>query len=296
MVSKNTGRSDPTKPTMTTSTPQSGHFDYFALPGEIRNQIMELVLAPGDVHYIQPRKKSKKSTQPLPTVQFLALNRQAYAEGRKMFYSENSFHLPAGPEAYTKSMLDRYQPQNFALIRRLTLDIGLHDLCYVEKFKQFDTKTWGPTLFNDNGLDDCLVEVWKSKIILIRERFHNLEELRIVFWDLDYAEMTETAGFDHSFHQPYPLLSDNEATNGGAASKSVLALVYTGEEIKAALQDIHMDPDWPLIDSRASMILREIFTEATIYFSDVIRDSRTWEGLRRQIAKMAAEQELRIRG
>jgi len=123
-----------TEPTMTTSAPQRGCFAYFALPGEVRNQIMNLVLKPGDIHFPQT---STKDTQSLSGFQFLASNRQAYTEGRSIFYSASTFHLPPGPVSYTKSMFDLYQPQSLALLRRVTLHIGLHDLGYVEKICNF---------------------------------------------------------------------------------------------------------------------------------------------------------------
>ena len=259
---------------------------------------MDLVLKSGDIHYLQP---TRESTRCLPTVQFLALNRQAYTEGRDIFYPENNFHLPAGPRDYTNSMLDRYQPQNLAMIRHVTLHIGLHDLCYVESYKQLNTKTWGVIGMSDyTGIEDGLVKIWKSKMIFVRKNFPNLEELRVVFWDLDYDELRREGDIDADFHQPYPLLRGTKATipaaNGGATPKRVLALAYKGEDIKAALQDIHMDPKWRLIDSRPSRILRRTFAEATNQFGYDIQALRTWEGLRRKIMKTTTEHELRVRG
>jgi len=288
----------PIEPTMTTSAPQSGYFAYFALPGEVRNQIMDLVLKPGNIHFPQP---SRKNTQAPPGVHFLASNRQVYTEGRGIFYSENTFHLPPGPITYTRQVFNPWQPQHLALIRRVTLHIGLHDLGHIDGFKQFDNKrqdTYGPLGFwSLYEVDYWLMRIWKSKIIFVRKHFPNLEEFRIVFWDIDYDVYT---GYEHNKGhsvQPSHAIRGNEAAttgaNGEAASKRAVTIVYKGEDIKATLRNFHMNGE--VTKKMAHSQLHSTLVNATIQLRIQLRGYNSWEAVKAKLAEMTAAHELRIR-
>lgn len=124
-----------TVPVPDSSVPAVG---YFALPGEIRNKIMQLVLCPGDIylrskptvhnHQISYTNDPANTAQSPPGIQLLATCRQAYNEGHALYYSGNVFHLPPGPLSATETILNNMQPESLSLIRRVNLTAGLLDL------------------------------------------------------------------------------------------------------------------------------------------------------------------------
>ena len=77
---------------------------YLSLPGEIRNQIMDLVLVPGHIYldwHFRPRKLDGLRSG----VQIMATCRQVYEEARGVYYSKNVLHLsPESIEATEKSL------------------------------------------------------------------------------------------------------------------------------------------------------------------------------------------------
>ena len=105
---------------------------FFSLPGEIRNKIMNLVLVPGDVYPHTPVPKistrvpiSAANVESRSGVQLIATCRQAYNEGHALFYSSNTFHLPA---TETFEWSDRLQPKHKYLIKRISITIGPNEL------------------------------------------------------------------------------------------------------------------------------------------------------------------------
>ena len=105
---------------------------YFSLPGEIRNKIMNLVLVPGDVypHAPVPDTSTREpvaaaNVQSRSGVQLIATCRQAYDEGHALFYSSNTFHLPA---IMTFEWSDRLQHKHRRLIKRIGITIGPNEL------------------------------------------------------------------------------------------------------------------------------------------------------------------------
>lgn len=292
---------------MTASAPQIGYFD---LPGEVRNQIMDLVLKPGDIHF---SRSSTQDTQAPPGIQLLASNRQAYTEGCGIFYSENTFHIPPGPIICTERAFDPYQPQHLALIRRVTLHVGLHDLGYVGDLKQFEKRIdESNTSPEYNDMISCLVEIWRRKLLYVRERFHNLEELRIVFWDLNYDLWTKEEARKVNFIQPSHVLRDNETLGTGpygvAAPERVVTFVYKGEDIMTALRYLpisgggeyylHMSGDDEVSRERAYGELPCTLLEAAFKTQDELL---VWEvielsfDLKERVADLAARHALRIR-
>ena len=124
-----------TMPVPNSSVPAAS---YFALPGEIRNKIMHLVLCPGHIylrskptasnHYISYSNDPDNATQSPPGIQLLATCRQAYNEGHALYYSANVFHLPPGPLSATEAILNNIQPESLSLIHHINLTTGLLDL------------------------------------------------------------------------------------------------------------------------------------------------------------------------
>ena len=201
---------------MTTPTSKMG---YFALPLELRNQIMDLVLEPGHIHLPTPDAADRQS---YPGFQLLATSSQAYSEGHVQFYSNNIFHLPPGPLCHTKQILKHYQPKHLDLIRRVTVRCSLCDLFCADSLQRlhraispradiiprneikrhillpsqnedmshnsrYYTMPPHKTPLTDPDWDlvnDIIRKAWKSKIIFARDTFPNLEELRVVFSDL----------------------------------------------------------------------------------------------------------------
>ncbi len=60
-----------------------------------------------------------------PGIQLIATCRQAYHEGHRLFYSSNTFHLPP---TMTFEWPDRLQVNHKAMIKRISITIGLDEL------------------------------------------------------------------------------------------------------------------------------------------------------------------------
>lgn len=129
---------------------------YFSLPLEIREMIMELVLAYGDVFLDKPKPKKPDHKPPRfkvalhhaiktvskhndkhskltpilqpPGFQLLATCKQVCAEGHAVFYSSNCFFLPQGSVDHARNKLKTLQPQHFDRIKILGLDMSANDL------------------------------------------------------------------------------------------------------------------------------------------------------------------------
>ena len=128
---------------------------YFSLPQEIRDQIMDYVLVPGEILLTGPkpinrhhrpsalravhrmvetvsRRHHRDSTsvrvrQP-PGFQLLATCKQACAEGLTVFYSRNIFYLPAGPVENTHRTLAALAPLHQSLIKKVGIEMSGRDL------------------------------------------------------------------------------------------------------------------------------------------------------------------------
>lgn len=172
-------------------------FDYFSLPGEIRNEIMRHVVVPGEVHIrttkehgvkakIQrlcdamlgfPRGHQKIPTLPsLPGFQMLATCKLVYGQYHEMFYSSNTFFLPPGPLDETlKHFSDNLQTEHVYMISRIGVTLGLQDLTPTV-FKQVQDimshnlglptnqmgRAWG------TAVEVHLSDMWKQKVNLLR--------------------------------------------------------------------------------------------------------------------------------
>ena len=128
---------------------------FFSLPMEIRDRIMELVLAVGDIQ-LQLTEIDKKMEEMMNKVeqrlgmpfgdfkghfnlgqhsdlqssglQFLATCKQACAEGFKVFFSTNIFFLPYGPSKNTCRCFKEINLEHQLTIQGLSLMFGVQDL------------------------------------------------------------------------------------------------------------------------------------------------------------------------
>ena len=118
---------------------------YFSLPGEVRNQIISLVFAPGEVYIRNPipervlipggvhncnptlkdSEEIRTNAESQPGFQLMATCKQAYDECHSIFYSSNIFHLPA---TMTFNWSDRLQAKHKAMIKRISVKIGIEEL------------------------------------------------------------------------------------------------------------------------------------------------------------------------
>ena len=99
---------------------------------------MSLVLCPGNI-YLRAKPSSANgftsyshnpdgAQSSPPGIQLLATCKQAYEEGHRMYYSGNMFHLPPGPLKVTDTLFEMFQPNNVALIRRVSFRASSMDL------------------------------------------------------------------------------------------------------------------------------------------------------------------------
>ena len=114
------------------------------LPGEIRNQIMQLILVPGAIHppayqsrncrkppFDEPIELVKEATKPenvLPGIAFLAVNHQFYIEASTLFYSSNTFYLPTGPVDEATVYFSFLAHSHRAQIRHIAIRFSLADI------------------------------------------------------------------------------------------------------------------------------------------------------------------------
>ena len=108
-----------------------GKIGLLSLPGEIRNQIMDLVLVPGDVFFsnikMQPLERERCPVSQ-PRCQVLATCRQLYQEGHVPFYSQNVFHLAPGPLSASWDYIKRLDSRHQDLINKVSVDLSIMDL------------------------------------------------------------------------------------------------------------------------------------------------------------------------
>ena len=176
---------------------------YFSLPPELRNRIMRLAFVPGEICPPGPPVADMyrfKNCRPEPCrsglgVQLLAANRQAYNEGRTLYYPLNTFEIPSPPLSACEELLSRYQAENLALVRHVkltcksTLVVYLGLLNYAEKeaLQAAGKSDIKDILMNNvsgqkafgRGIGWPLYEHWKKSLCLIQRVFPYLESLTI---------------------------------------------------------------------------------------------------------------------
>ena len=140
-------------------------FHYTSLPAEIRNAIMEYALVPGDVYPCvkEPKPKSTNPSRKLlravfkvrvggvdhrvstkqPGFQLLTTCKEAYQDGHFMFYTMNTFHLPAGSARDAEEWFNDLKPDHRSTIKSACMTFSLADitpdcLAEMEKIWLFD--------------------------------------------------------------------------------------------------------------------------------------------------------------
>lgn len=160
---------------------------YLSLPAEIRNQIMEAVLVIGEVTVQRKPTKlqdldharsspkndiSLKMSSRAPSFAakcidgypFLATCRQVYEEGRALFFSKNTFRLPAGPVEDSRAWLEGIQPKNQLMLSSLNLSLSIEDTTQdkIDQLYRLDlSKTW------DSMIEDHIYKLWREKLELL---------------------------------------------------------------------------------------------------------------------------------
>ena len=109
----------------------------FSLPREIRDQITGYALIHGTIQIKPLRLPDDDPSISVPVQSsgsenlafgYLATCRQAYGEGRTIFYSQNTFLLPLGQIGFTKCWAATLRAEHKAMIRSLHLKITWEDL------------------------------------------------------------------------------------------------------------------------------------------------------------------------
>lgn len=133
---------------------------YLDLPREIRDQIMESALHPGEVYiYANPGsfcdvidgKHLDNFADPVDQeeqhhygVQLLATCRQIYEEGHKLWYGNNTFYLSACPFREMKRILSAYQRKHLSIMGRLVVSCRIDDVSEeeIQKLKESAAGQW----------------------------------------------------------------------------------------------------------------------------------------------------------
>ena len=161
-----------------------------SLPGEIRNQIMDLVLVPGHVYF--PTNKMQlvdrnRSPVSRPRFQVLATCRQLYQEGHVLFYSQNVFHLAPGPISASWDYIRRLDSRHQDLITKVSVDISVMDLTppVLEGIQAAFYEDHGQSIAHaeDNMvylyIRDTLGGLWAEKIAGVSDT-RNFQTIRVV--------------------------------------------------------------------------------------------------------------------
>lgn len=186
---------------------------YFSLPGEVRNKIMDYVLVHGDIQPYRPvsqtpaRIPETTANVERPGIQLMATCKQAYLEGHTLFYSSNTFHLsPTVPFWWS----DRLQPKHKAMIKRISIQIGLVELtsAMLDEIKSSSLAGVGRKNGPRSGaaVADALTDVWISKLRYIAA-WTSLEEVELCAFDrthiLQHHDIAANLGQIDLWHNPY---------------------------------------------------------------------------------------------
>jgi len=106
------------------STPKS--FNYLSLPRELRDQVMDHALHPGEV-YITTDRSSLQDRRRYG-VQLLASCRQVYEEGHEIWYGKNTFRITSCSDVEMRKILVQYQKKHRAMISKLVVEFTVEDL------------------------------------------------------------------------------------------------------------------------------------------------------------------------
>ena len=159
------------------ATSQS-RLSFFSFPAEIRNVIMHLILIPGSIHLRRPEDHHTRSSG----FSFLATCRQAYEEGRALFYGLNTLYMVPGSLEHTLQYFDILRPENRALIKTLGTEFTFGDADatwaariesdFEECPREDIALTWALTA--DRGAWILYALIWQPKVVWLRDQQTNV--------------------------------------------------------------------------------------------------------------------------
>ncbi|CAF9938017.1 MAG: hypothetical protein HETSPECPRED_000742 [Heterodermia speciosa] len=162
-----------------TSNESKQEIGFLTLPGEIRNQIMDLALVPGHIYISNEMQAVDRERSPVsvPGCQILATCRQLYQEGHISFYSRNMFHLAPGPLSASLDYFGRLDRRDQDLIDKVSIEISIMDLVpsVLEGIEATFYEKRGYSIANAINtqviwyLEGVLEELWVEKIAWVCE-------------------------------------------------------------------------------------------------------------------------------
>ena len=210
----------------------TGKRGYFFFPPEIRNQIMDLVLVPGDI-YLRPRPIIGCSRSNFHRkrygFQLLATCRQAYKEGHELYYTSNTFNLPSGRDHWSEQLFILVQPKHRIMIQYLAINCSIYDIHYPDSIHEIG-KAADQTLmeyvdfdFHINGPGgsipltelrraycpaacDILLHLWLRKLTYVWFKFPGLKNLRVTFMEISDPWLIQYFGLPQDQMQKDKLL------------------------------------------------------------------------------------------
>ena len=228
----------------------TGNRGYFFFIPEIRYQIMGLVLMPGDIYL-----KSKPIVGTVPSkfhrkrygVQLLATCRQAYEEGHQMYYSSNTFHLPAGRNYWSMQLFQSIQPKHYDMIQYMAIECSIFDIHYPKSIQDigFAADTVGRTFRGTNlpnlplsinppylaekagsyctAAGVSLLLLWRDKFQYVWQDFPRLKKISVTFVDDDspwldqYFGLVPQSGNGQESQEQSTELSGQQVVDQGAS-------------------------------------------------------------------------------
>ena len=194
----------------------TGKRGYFFFPPEIRNEIMRLVLMPGDIYLkSSPIVGSSGSNYHRKKYgcQFLATCSRAYREGYELYYSFNTFHLPSGPEYWLRQVFQSVQPKHRVIIQYLAINCSVYDIHFPGTIQEigdtadhilapnhpdrnlgYDTQIIVSSYCESAGV--TLFELWLKKFDCVRINFPGLKQLSVTFMDGDNPWLHQYFGLE----------------------------------------------------------------------------------------------------
>lgn len=186
-------------------------FNYLSLPRELRDQVMQYALHPGEVCI--PTDKSSRQDQPRYAVQLLATCRQVYKEGHEIWYGRNAFRLRSCSASGMRQILGAYQAKHLGMMPKLVIDCTLHDLPLSRQNKLLnwmifstahgESQCYAKKIFRADWTE-ALEEEWKAKVEWLRKEVPNGHRMHIsldpstfdkLWFELERAGMQPDFGF-----------------------------------------------------------------------------------------------------